>query len=265
MSNTKAAPAEGRRGARFDIAWALPRNEFQVPGVTLSWWHDSNQPTEPQARHRVRELEPFMTAHNGCIAIYRVDFDQTGIISEHLVHSTGNGARPPRRSEVRPVNRGVSAAFQALDGRWRERGGNRVAAHRPVSERPIRVKPRRRRSVWDELGQNVATIIVTVSVCAALGTAAVLFHPTWKMEKAPVAEAAVEADPHRYDLLRMKVRNDYGSCDSIAMNNRTGRVAYYGRTDCEARETAEAEPPRPEKPAPRDGLTGVAAYFHGNR
>jgi hypothetical protein len=203
--------------------------------VPLTWWADSTHAKEGQARHRMRQLEPFFSARNGALAIYRVDYDNSGFVSERVIQTLGREVRPVRWSDVRSLSPEIRDAYQKLEAAWRERAGGGAPEGR--SRRP---KVRKPKGFWAELGQGMAFLLAASALCIAAVSVGVVYRTLNPSPEKTAHETA--PDPARFDRVTMTVRNDTGGCDRVQLNNRTGRTAFQGTVDCAeaARQAAAA-------------------------
>lgn len=244
----KAAPAQRQSGVRYDLAWAFARAEFQTPGLILSWWLDSSYSSEPKARHRMLELETFMRAFVGSMALYRVDFRGNEIISERLIHQTGKDPAP-KRNVVLPMNQGAASAFRAIATEWLARGNPDILTARPIEAERVRTLARRRKPRGDT-GRAATFFFCLTLLTGGLGWAAWTYRP-WDQETKTTTSTAGTANPARFDNAMIAVPNREGSCDRMSFNNRTGTMAYAGKIDCD--QASAAEPPQP-RTAPTKGF-----------
>lgn len=222
------AQTAAQRGTRFDVALAFPQNEFQVPGLPVVWWSDSTHPHEPQAKHRLSQLEPFVRGCNGSIAVFRVDFEGSRIVSERLILRAGKDtSRTPQWKDVLPMNQSAAGAFLAAADRWRDAGNPDVVLARLQA---AAIKPRRttRRARYS-LGQNLAFTLFILAFGGALAGMAATYQT---IEGRALRSDQPKADPGRYDRATFSVPNDEGGCDRLSFNNRTGTTVFTGKGEC---------------------------------
>jgi hypothetical protein len=225
-------------GVRYDLAWSFPRNILPAPGITLNWWFDSSYPNEAQAKHRMRELEQFMRAYYGSMALYRVDFKGREMLSERLVHQGGKQAIPPKRASVLPMNQSTETTFRGLAHQWRAKGNPDILTTRPIEIQRIKFAKRKSRVA---IGQLAGFVCLGVAFVAALVGAISLLR-SWEIEKVPPPTAQT-LDPARFDRVTIAVPNSDGTCDRLSFNNRTGGMAYAGKMDCRHAEPAPEQTP----------------------
>lgn len=241
-----SASRQKQSGVRYDLAWAFARSEFQTPGITLSWWLDSSHSSEAKAKHRMSQLESFMRAFIGSMALYRVDFRGNEIVSERLIHQTGKDAAP-KRSVVLPMNQSAATAFRAIATDWLAKGNPDILAARPIEAE--RIKSTRRKPRGDT-GRAVTFFCCLTVFAGALGFAAWTYRP-WDQET-KAAPTSGAANPARFDHATIAVPNREGSCDRMSFNNRTGTMAYAGKISCD--QASASDPPQPPT-VPTKGFT----------